>query len=1026
MPARLITNLIQTHPPADIIEPLAGIGDVLAETGEMKTVRSLAVQLFVLKNSKTPSGEQNARRRLQEIVGGLQTAQWDKILDNRHFVASIWEHASAFLSRQGVKNPFLPTELPLTVTEHPLGGIVRPDPSNPAQVRILLAIRYGAEKTAVAGLTNNGARLEIHLKGSDDSLQNSLQPLFPVPVSVEQGLKRVSIQVALEEVLSLLDRLNQLGPQLMNKGTASNLMRTLLAAQAHVRGMELAWKNIESVASRMEPDIAEKENKRLKRIEALYREVKTKEERLEVLWRLFPALTEHLPEFNRLAIEIFSLNAAFETLVLQFYEPLPLRPRHPELRSLLNALKFYVSPKGYGKPSLLSRRIHDMVNDCAVIQDSIEKDPMFGVEREFWPGSIRQPFDVLTQFLEDAQKNADAVRDLLAQIKKKMALPSPQTREMQALLKQSLFLISEVLGPLPGEAGDFLAAGRGTRLRRRFNKRERWENHLNRIRGKIIEERQKPFEIPPEQLQEFEAIYFSLPDLIVRIAAKERIAKGLSSDSKNIHLQSVIDNVMAYRVTLGRFRRAYKIFYQHRKRNGDPVELLKPFYLDVRRYKHKMNTHLNRVEKAVAFLQRQHRAGAGPVPAKQKRYPVPDRGLDIPGHTVVVKEGWGRIDGVKVEIKGPVKTQNEKLKQVALLLDIPEAELAKSVALAHPMFKERVRKKILRGEPLRRLVKINEGAGIAVIHDERFGTVFYIPYNSGWVMRQAKAMVPMIPGAGGARSTGATMQAPMVRLRSLKYNAVTFDTPNHGLAVRDAYFNDLKKFMEWIDVVLGYFRFLANEGPRILPLVPIGRSHGENTLLQYAVDHPGKLDGLIGVSGYDPAWDDRTFPHLLERIKEGDFVPHPAGLVMAAAHDGVKLAVEGAFLNEEGTITAPSRDAMSIKVDGDKKPPQWAFLDPLTCGAWVLTPSLHFSATQDTDYQGVDRFWEERTAWVEGLPGDHRIVVIPGGRHDLLSLGGMQVFPHEKKRIQIVYSRIDAFITSVIANFTARQGGVDL
>ena len=361
------------------------------------------------------------------------------------------------------------------------------------------------------------------------------------------------------------------------------------------------------------------------------------------------------------------------------------------------------------------------------------------------------------------------------------------------------------------------------------------------------------------------------------------------------------------------------------------------------------------------------------------------------------------IDGVKIDLAGHGTTQREKLQQIEWLLEIPNVERQVSVDLAFEMFKERVEEKIKRGEPLRRLVGMDETQGVAIIWDERFGTAFFVPWKRGWSLGdESRAVIPMFHGAGGARSTGKSMIAPMIKLRNdYGYSTLALDAPNHGLAVKDERFKNLDFSLRWTDSIINYAYFLAGGS---VPVIGLGRSHGDNILEEFNVRQPGSLDGSIHVSGYNGAWTMLNLPYLNERIRNGDFKASLTGLPMVMAQEGL-----GVKFNQDGTV--------DFYPQGEN---QWTFLNPDNDVKRRQTPSVYLQGTRDQDYSnGVPLFYKEREARAQRFGFSFLTEV--GGQHDLISLNTKSDDPEVAKvlhaRMLRVYEFVYKFVEGIIGDF---------
>lgn len=348
--------------------------------------------------------------------------------------------------------------------------------------------------------------------------------------------------------------------------------------------------------------------------------------------------------------------------------------------------------------------------------------------------------------------------------------------------------------------------------------------------------------------------------------------------------------------------------------------------------------------------------------AKKDYYRSPDRDYVSGGIPVQVKNGWVTIHGAKFPTRGKIEAQNRFLKNLTNILYISNEELRDSPDLSFRPCRQKIILRIQEKKPLRILLDVDESRGIAVIYDFRFQTAFYVPISEGIIKKGAITNLLLIHGAGGSRSTGDSMVGPMLYFRKkFGYSAITFDTPNHGHATHSEDFHDLDLFLEWMDSVLSYLRYLA---PRKAH-VAIGRSHGDNVLEEYCIRRPYKLDGMVGISGYHPAWTEPNIPHMNKRVDEGALTFNQEGMRMAMAHEGV----DAIFTN--GKISKYRiRDGQC----------QWTFLKKEH-----QTPALKISGTKDPEYMhGFPTFILERRREAERKR--QKFLVIENGSHDLLSL----------------------------------------
>lgn len=342
------------------------------------------------------------------------------------------------------------------------------------------------------------------------------------------------------------------------------------------------------------------------------------------------------------------------------------------------------------------------------------------------------------------------------------------------------------------------------------------------------------------------------------------------------------------------------------------------------------------------------------------------------------------------------QTPTDLAQEAATLVAIPEEEYAQSLELTYPPFRERVRALIEEGTPLRRWV--DGDSRVAIIFDERFGTAFHVPVQSGWVLPGAKAFMPLLHGGGGAESNGKTMIQPALKLRGKKYlcSAISFDCPNYGHAFRDPGFENLQKYLEWLDSVFRYFRFLTRGR---IPLIAVGRSHGENTLQEYILRHPSRLDGIIGVSGYMPGWFLSNLPNFRKNVAEGDFKLNREGFAMAMAHEGLLPVVPEGRWEELKLNPHPG------------SPNQWSFPEAAHEDAMDL-PMLLLTDRNDPEHKNVPDFVRIRENFAKQRQA--AFLTTAFGLHDLLLINNNRDTSSENSaRIATVYAEIGEFVDKI-------------
>ena len=733
--------------------------------------------------------------------------------------------------------------------------------------------------------------------------------------------------------------------------------------------------------------------------------------------------------------------------------PAPPKPEeaYPEVAPLFRTLSAYIQPPALDTPSILARKLTEMEQRLGDLQRDIVKK--FGDEKSDWPGSVCQPFDAMAALLKTAGEEFGGIRkdraDALAAVKK-----GAPTGQVAHYLRGAGFALQRWVGPLDTETQSLLVLKKGKMpqdsLETKWAKQEKiladnikkavppgdekedgkktdlgfpLSGALEEFRGRLGD-----FESEMGAMESrAKAICPSLRFVVSidPVTRKEKYAvegKGFTKEARSL-FKDFMENVLLYRQAEAKFRKIYKSFESLQKKSEtetlseDEKKRQRELYQQAIDLKSRCEKHQSRADTALNGKEesgKEKPVRGLEIAVKEPIWPTArilklskDRTLEGPdGRTITVKEGVGTIDGVPIPLRGSERTQNRTLLEVASVLAMSPAELKASPDLAHPFYKEEVERRIAAGEPLRVLKGFMEAHSVVVVWDARFGTVFYLPYKSGWILKGARAMTPMIPGGGGARSTGATMVAPMIKLRNeFQYSTLTLDTPNHGLAVKDLRFHSLDVMMGWVNQILRYFLYLSGGE---IPMVPIGRSFGDNLLKELTTRYPGVLDGAVCVSGYDPAWDEAILPELLRRIaSEPDpdkrFIPNPTGYPMVAAFDGVNAKVEN------GTIKVHSRGK-----------PQWTFLNPEAQEALGKTPMIDFSGTADLDYMGIPDFYRQRETRAKSL--GHKMVIVLNGPHDLLGLGNRDgMTPEAKERMHAVYTAVRDFVEERIAAFAKQR-----
>lgn len=686
---------------------------------------------------------------------------------------------------------------------------------------------------------------------------------------------------------------------------------------------------------------------------------------------------------------------------------------------LYDELRKLLAPASRGALSIPNKILADATSALGEIDRLAEA--AFGTNISYWPPSVASAYRELKETTTKIREQLGQVREYAKECEQDIRAGSHPNKIRRAAVL-GLMGIRNLQGQIAPSLEAFIFPTRGKKLLI-----ESWRDAYGRALERIRIEKEKPFEIKPADLQTlenfqkeklggYETEFGYIKGQVrseMRLVPDERLTDQLIDVAQTIlgnlwEEDPKIGHVEKGMEAIARFRKSFELFQKEMGRGDfDPRELKRRF-LELRRLSKVIRYHIFSAKKELDgttvsgekyplnLVDLARQAMEEKVP---KTFAIPDRRYTLSGHEIAVEKGEVSIDGIKltgINLNATPRNQDRKLAQIVHTLDIPEQESKESPELAHPPFREKVERLLKEEKPLRRLVDVDDTLGIALVFDERFQTVFYIPYKEGWMLQGARAIVPMFHGGGGSRSTGRTMIAPAIKFRNdFKYNAITFDTPNHGHAIKDRRFHDLAEFQAWTGTLLNYFKFLSGG---VIPVVPIGRSHGDNNLDEYASRQGRVLLGFVGISGYDPAWNEPTLPTLLRRIEEGDFKPHPQGLPMVFAHEGVGVTVvEGGKL-----------------VFGEKSADQWTFLNPAQDEVRGRTPTLLLQGTADAEYsEGRPEFWKEREERAKRLGFD--FLTVDGGPHDLLSLN------NPPEMIDLVYRKISAFIEGIIARFIAVQ-----
>lgn len=621
----------------------------------------------------------------------------------------------------------------------------------------------------------------------------------------------------------------------------------------------------------------------------------------------------------------------------------------------------------------------------------------FDNDIEFWPGPLRNHYQPLLLLFEKMRTGIKETRRDF-----KTALESMGQGAHPGQVQNHIFLglsrLKALFGTLRGDPDIW----QRVRLPKKTDADllARWKQQMERIWQVVREEKATPFSLNQDELRDMQEVREHKlggweQEGKAILAEAEGLKLSVSKEDWTDQMEYLYQTIRSAAVTIPENIKAFAEVYDDLKTELARASLLSNSVM--RFYIRALNTK-NRIRKSI---RNSNRLLTGKVkgekrdipnltdlirhpPASPPRsYEVPDRTLKVLGMKITVEGGEAKIGPVSVPLLGSVATQDRKIRDVVATLAIPDGEKQLSLRLAYPPFREEVRKLLEADRPLRELLAVNDEFGVAVVLDHRFGTAFYIPYKTGWVLPDARSIVPMFHGGGGERSTGLSMVAPATKLRNdFSFNAIAFDAPNHGRSVQDKRFHNLTEFISWMGSIIDYFRYLSGG---VIPVVAVGRSHGDNALDQYAVAHPGKLDGIIGFSGYDPAWEEATRPTEERRIAAGKYRPHPTGRPMVDAHD-----------------------------------PQWTFLKPELDEPRRRTMTLFVSGTSDEEYaEGVPNFYLQRKARADRL--GHKMLIVEGGGHDLLSLS-LERIRTKPEEIGLVYEAIKGFVEEAIRQFIEQTG----
>ncbi|MDP2599379.1 MAG: hypothetical protein Q8P84_01410 [Deltaproteobacteria bacterium] len=721
-------------------------------------------------------------------------------------------------------------------------------------------------------------------------------------------------------------------------------------------------------------------------------------------------------DWARLRAEALKRNAArFGHLSLTPHTVFPNEDLYPDATRFLAVLQSYTSAHDADSMTLLERKFAKV----SAVYQKVERTMIdtFGPDRENWPKNLRQPLEELYNIGNNIAEKMGVAVDSFTEALREMEVSAPEGK-VRAITIRGIFAIKAVFGQLT-DAQEALVAKKGKAQDKPLL--QRWRAQVERITELHKKETEGVFELTAGLLANLvEAAQKQIPIWREDALSLQRAAEELkgnvsehewSEDMERLY-NLVRDEAAACLEACGRFTQFHEALLQENTLPAPDLQKLKGLYTETIHAKGKAGVTLGKTRRALlGHTGQSTETSEAKDPhnlsdltlarhdTSHRSFSTPDRNFQYKGHTISVKEGKVQIDGVLVQLNLNTGTagQDEKIRQIIDTLEISPDEERRSVQLAHPFYQKEVEQRLSRGKSLRKLIDVDDNFGVAKVFDYRFGTVFYIPYRTGWFSAEAKAIMPLFHGGGGARSRGETLLAPANKMRGdFKISTLVFDLPNHGGALADERFHDLPTMLSWMDTLFQYCRYLADYK---IPLVAVGRSSGENLLDEYAARYPEALDGIIGVSGYQPGWLAANEAAFRRRIEEGNFQPHPTGLPMVLAYDGLEYRNGGFAANY------CFRES------------QWTFAEEEAEEARRKTPKLMFTGTEDQDSkEGVPDFWQQRNA--EALYLGHQSLVIKGGRHDLLALNlKSDPTPENRARVEKVYTAIGNFIKKIADQF---------
>lgn len=122
-----------------------------------------------------------------------------------------------------------------------------------------------------------------------------------------------------------------------------------------------------------------------------------------------------------------------------------------------------------------------------------------------------------------------------------------------------------------------------------------------------------------------------------------------------------------------------------------------------------------------------------------------------------------------------------------------------------------------------------------------------------------RGVAVLLHGSGTAKSHLSTLFRPGNAMQHEGWHAVLVPKPFHGgFGPTAEGHKDMPFHMDWLARIgaaaLDYYPQSADGRP--LRRVYMGRSTGGNEVLQFAHDHPDKVDGVVSISPYHPGWAD--------------------------------------------------------------------------------------------------------------------------------------------------------------------------